>query len=136
MKLIGNVTIFTLVLLISACDFRRVVVNKPINPEHVEFINPGLTPLTEVVKELGSPDEVSGASDYLVFRYHFKSAKFFRINFGHIFRIWSPVSPPMSLGNSESGTDIFLVAFDSNWIVLNHGFSYHNDTKNVEFLPF
>ena len=136
MKLIVITALFALVMFISGCDFRRVVLNKPIHPEKVDFIVPGKTPMMKVVEHLGSPDEISGTSNYLVFRYHFKSAKFFRIDFGYILRIWSPVAPTMSLGNSEAGTDIFLVAFDPNLIAKNHGFSYRANTKDVGFLPF
>lgn len=136
MKPILIAAAFGLILLISGCDFRRVVVNQPINLEDINFIVPGKTPLVEVVKHLGAPDKISGTDEYLVFRYHFRSAKFFRIDFGHALRLWSPVSPPMSFGNSKTGIDIFLVAFDSNWIALDHEFSYRNNTKNVGFLPF
>lgn len=88
MKHIVIVALFVLLTFISACDYRRVVVNKPINPEIVGFIIPGKTPMTKVVEHLGAPDEISGTADYLVFRYHFKLAKSFRINFGHIFCVF------------------------------------------------
>lgn len=136
MKLISITAIFALILSVAGCDFRHIVVNQPINLEDIDFIVSGKTPLAEVVNRLGAPDKISGTDDNLVFRYHFRSAKSFRINFGHVFRLWIPVSPPMTLGNSEAGIDIFLVAFDSNWLALNHEFSYRDNTKNVGFLPF
>ena len=119
-----------------ACDFRRVVVNDPIIPKEVEFIAPGRTTMQQIVDRLGAPDEITGTKGHLLFRYHFKTSKFFRIDFGALLRLWSPVSPPLSWGNGITGTDAFLVAFDSEWIAQDRNFSFSEKTKQVSFWPF
>lgn len=118
------------------CDFRKVVVNDPIRPEDVAFIQSGKTTMKEIVTRLGAPDEIMGTSDRLWFRYDFKTTKFFRIDFGILLRIWSPVAPPLSYGQSDAGTDVFLVAFDPKWITQDLNFPPPNETEKVGFWPF
>lgn len=123
-------------LLLGACDFRKVVVNDPLLPQDVEFIVPGSTSMFEVVERLGAPDEISGTSNQLLFRYQFKTTKFFRFDFGVLLRIWTPITPPMSWGNGNAGTDAFWVAFDSHWQATTLHFTFSENTKKVSFWPF
>ena len=118
------------------CDFRRVVVNDPIYPQHVQFIESGTTTMQQVTERLGAPDEITGTPEKLWFRYHFKSTKFLRVDFGVLFRIWSPVTPPMSIGRSDAGTDVFLIAFDSRWVTQELRFPHPEETDEETFLPF
>lgn len=113
---------------LSACDWRRVAINGPINQEDVAFIVRGATTLDDVVTKLGAPDEVSGSEERAVFRYHFLSTKTFQINFSWILRFWTPFAPPMTLSRGESGTNVFQVTFDPHWVVTGTAFSHHADT--------
>ena len=125
-----------LLLFLLGCDFRKIVVNDPIHPEDVAFIKSGKTTMQQVTARLGAPDEITGTPDRLWFRYHFKTTKILRVDFGVLFRIWSPVSPPMSIGRSDAGTDVFLVAFDSQWVTRDLRFPPPKETGKVNFWPF
>ena len=122
--------------LLIGCDFRKVVVNNPIRPEDVAFIKSGKTTMQEVVTRLGAPDEILGTSDRLWFQYHFKTTKFLRFDFGVLLRIWSPVVPPLSIGRSNAGTDVFLIAFNPKWVTQDLNFPPPNETDKVGFWPF
>ena len=122
--------------LLIGCEFRKVVVNDPIRPEDVAFIKSGKTTMQEVVTRLGAPDEILGTSDHLWFQYHFKTTKFLRIDFGMLLRLWSPVVPPLSIGGSNAGTDVFLIAFNPKWVTQDLNFPPTNETDKVGFWPF
>lgn len=123
-------------LVLASCDFRRISINDPIEPDDVTFIAPGRTTLSEVVAHLGAPDEVTGSDEQIVFRYRFRVARIFRVNFGRLLSFWSPVTPNMSLGRGEVGTDVFQVVFDRNWIAQGHAFAQESDTSRYRFWPF
>ncbi|MBI4401922.1 MAG: hypothetical protein HY581_09850, partial [Nitrospirae bacterium] len=108
---------------LSGCEFRRIVINDPIRPEDVAFIRPGVTTMSDIVTHLGVPDEIEGTEERAVFRYRFRDAKIFRVDFGKLLRFWSPVTPDMILGRGNLGTDVLQVAFDPHWIVQEHAFA-------------
>jgi hypothetical protein len=127
---------FLMSALFIGCDFRKVVVNDPIRPKDVAFIKSGKTTMQEVVIRLGAPDEILGTSDRLWFQYHFKTTKFLRIDFGVLLRLWSPVTPPLSIGRSNAGTDVFLIAFDPKWVTQDLSFPPPSETDKIGFWPF
>ena len=114
----------------SGCEFRRVTINDPIHPDDVAFIDPGKTRLQEVVARLGAPDEIAGSDDQAVCRYRFREVKFFRL------RLWSPYTPEMTLAKSNTGTDVFQVVVDSNWVVQAHAFIYQTPETGFDYWPF
>jgi hypothetical protein len=130
---LGSLVVFSV---FAGCEFRKIVLNDPISPAQVQFIVSGRTTFSDVVEQIGAPDEIKGDGTDLVFRYHYLVSKGLRVNFGSILRIWSPVSPAMILSRGEAGTDVFQVVFDSHGIAQEHAFSKHIRNPRFNFWPF
>ena len=131
--------IFVVGLALGGCgfvSFTRVTVNDPIYPEDVAFIKSGTTTFAEVVKELGVPDELSGTDGGAVAVYHFRDAKYSRLNLGWPLRFWLPVSPDLILAAGGLGTDEFLVTFDLQWVAREHAFARHAAAARSTPWPF
>lgn len=122
-------------LLLCGCSLQRMVLNTPIAPEDVEFIVLDRTTMSDVVARIGAPDHISSLGENLLFRYDFSSQKSVRVDFGWIARFWSPVSPPMNIGWSEAGVDVFLVAFNRNFVATELAFGRLDRAKAVSFWP-
>ncbi|MGE3150997.1 MAG: hypothetical protein AB7G48_00050 [Nitrospiraceae bacterium] len=117
--------------------WQRVSLNQRIAAEDVRFIIDGQTSLADVVAQLGSPDELLGAGEHVLARYHFTDGKYFRANFGWGLRFLIPYySPDLVLGGGGIGTDIFQVACDAQWIVREHAFATHANSSEFRLFPF
>ncbi len=124
---------------LSGCGFAtvaRLSINDPIRPESVAFIIPGRTTLAEVVEHLGAPDELAALDEGAVIAYHFRDAKYTRVNFGWPARFWLTVSPDFILSAGGLGTDVFEVAFDSRWVAREHAFAKHSGHASFNPWPF
>ena len=99
-------------MVLSGCDFRRVVVNDPLVPELVQGLEPGKSSVHEVVQQLGSPDDIAEGATGLVLRYRYGDSKTMRVNFGWIFRIFFPFTPSLNLGRSDGVTHVLHVALN------------------------
>jgi|CXWL01.1.fsa_nt_gi hypothetical protein len=121
---------------LSGCEFRRVVVNTPLQADDTTFIVPGQTTVTEVLTKFGPPDELSGSEDHAVFRYRFLVLKTFRVDFGKLLRYWTPITPDLIIGRGNMGTDVFQVTFDRHWVVLDHAFAKRADRAVFSPWPF
>lgn len=117
-------------------SFVRVTINDPIKPEHVAFIVPGTTTLPDVVGKLGAPDELIGLARGAAAVYHFRDAKYARLNFGWPLRFWLPVHPDMILAGGGIGTDTFQVVFDDRWVARAHAFAHHSGASRFSPWPF
>ena len=106
-RLLGAALVF---LVLTGCDFRRVVVNDPLVSELVEELVPGKSSVHDVVQKLGSPDDIAEGTTGIVLRYRYGDSKTVRVNFGWIVRIFFPVAPSLNLGRSEGATHILHVA--------------------------
>ena len=114
--------------------WQRLTVNQPITKDQVAFIQEGTTHLSEVAKELGSPDEILNLKNRLVARYHFIDTKYFRINFGWGLRFFIPYyTPDLVLSGGGAGTDVFDVACDSNLVVQETAFAFHKSSSRFLF---
>ena len=82
---IGVLLWVLLLLMFAGCDFRRVVVNHPIDAQTLETLNPGQSSMQDVVQALGAPDDITESSDGMVWGYRYGDAKTMRVNFGWIF---------------------------------------------------
>ena len=102
----------------------------------LRFIEVGKTTSSEVVAQLGAPDEMAGAGVDLVFRYQYAVTKMLRVDFGKILQIWMPVAPAMILSRGETGFDAFQVVFDPRGIVREHAFTKHTRSRRFNFWPF
>ena len=119
----------------SGCSLQRMVLNTPIAPEDVEFVVLDQTTMSDVVTRIGAPDAVSKLGEKFLFRYDFSSQKSVRVDFGWIARFWSPVSPPLNMGWSQAGVDVFLVAFNRDFIATDFAFGRLDKAKAVSFWP-
>ena len=99
-----------LLLTLSGCDFRRVVVNDPFVTDSLDALVPGQSTLHDVTKSLGAPDEIEEGANGMIFRYRYGDSKTMRVNFGWIFRVIIPVAPPMNMGKGEGETYVLHVA--------------------------
>lgn len=133
-------TVILIVLLaLTGCGLfssARVTINDQIQPGDVTFIVSGKTTFTEVVAQLGAPDELTGTAHGAVSVYHFRDAKYSRVNFGWPLRFFLPVSPDMVLAGGGLGTDVFQVFFDSQWVAQTYAFAYHSRGPSFNPWPF
>ncbi len=123
-------------LLLPACGVvttARVTLNEIITPEQVTFITPGQTRFQDVTARLGAPDELLPLEEGGVAIYHFRDAKYTRINFGWFLRFVTPVQPDLVLSGAGLGTDEFLVSFDGTWVVRQMTFAHNAGAAS--FIP-
>jgi hypothetical protein len=117
--------------------WQRLTLNEPIGKEQVAFIQKGHTHLSEVARQLGSPDEILNLKNRLVASYHFRDTRYFRINFGWGLRFFIPYyTPDLVLSGGGSGTDVFEVACDSQLVVEDTGFAFHKGSSRFNLLPY
>jgi len=76
-------------LVLTGCDFRRVVVNQPIDPQTLGTLSPGESTIQDVVQMLGAPDEIESKPDGMVLRYRHGDTKTLRVNFGWVLRFFA-----------------------------------------------
>lgn len=132
-----KVAVCLVIAWLSGCGFAtlaRLSINDPIRPEDIAFIVPGQTTFADVVKHLGAPDELVGLDGGAAVLYHFRDAKYSRVNFGWPARFWLTASPDLILSAGGLGTDVFEIVFDSRWVVREHAFAKH--TSNSRFNPW
>jgi hypothetical protein len=125
--------------LLQGCGFytaARVTVNDQITHEDVSFIEPGKTTFIEVVSRLGAPDELTGEDHGAVITYHFRDAKYSRVNLGWPLRFWVSVQPDVIFAGGAFGTDMFQVGFDQRWVAQHHAFAKHAQAVHHRLWPF
>jgi hypothetical protein len=71
-----------------------------------------------------------------VVSYHFLDAKYARINYGWPLQFVSPVSVDMILAGGGLATDVFQVAFDSQWVARQQAFAKHVQASQYRLWPF
>lgn len=120
----------------SGCNVVRITVNVPLTQDDVAFIIPGQTSLANVIAELGAPDSLADSSTGMVATYRFLDARYSRVNFGWIFRLWSPVDPDMLISRTGLGTDAFQVHTDSDGIVTEQTFVRRVTDPRFDPYPF
>ena len=133
-------------LVLSSCGapilWQRVTINEPIKAEDLAFIIPGRTTFPEILEKLGTPDDISGSKRGPVAHYRYLDQKSFRVDLAWPLRFFIPlfaipvISPEMSFADTNLGTDVFLVLFDSNWIVQEHAFAQQAHTAGFNPWPF
>jgi hypothetical protein len=139
-RFIGSFTLSVVIMAFSGCGpiiWQRLTVNQPITKDEVTFIRKGVTQLSEVATQLGSPDEILDLKKRLVARYHFSDTRYFRVNFGWGLRFVIPYyTPDMVLSGGGSGTDVFEVACDSELVVQETSFAFHKSSSRFNLWPF
>ena len=127
---------FCLTFSASGCTLARVTVNMPLHEEDVAFIVPGQTSFYHVIDRIGVPDSIAPSENGMVATYYFLDAKYSRVNFGIIAKIWSPVDPDLIFAAGGLGADMFQVQFDGNGKALASSFAYHTYSRGFSAWPF
>jgi len=121
----------------AGCSVRRVVVNDIVAPSAVTFIQPGTTTLPQVVAQLGAPDEIVDSEFGLATIYQWSDTRASGVDFGFIFRFFSPYSPSMTLAKTGIDMEQFHVHYDAQGIVRMSGFTRHEPVRPLLwFWPF
>lgn len=135
-KVILGVLVSLSVIVLTGCDFRRVVVNNPLVAESLERLVPGQSTVQDVARVLGAPDEIEEGAQGMVFRYRYGDSKTMRVNFGWLLRIFLPVAPSMNLGKGEGETYILHVAMRPNLTYDHSVIQPPPDPPHFGFWPF
>lgn len=93
-------------------------------------------PRAQVVSTLGAPDNLRGTDRGAVAVYHFRDAKYSRLNLGWPLHFWLPLSPDLILAAGGLGTDVFLVTFDRRWVAQEHAFAPRTAATRYSVWPF
>lgn len=137
-----RVRIYLTVLLLGAsigltgCNVARITLNTPLTHEDVSFIVPGQTTSAQVMSKLGAPDVLTESVTGVVMIYRFVDMKYSRLNFGWLFKFWSPVDPDLIVSRTGFGTDALEVLYDTKGIVRQHTFHRHLDAPRFNPYPF
>lgn len=118
------------------CNVVRVTLNTPLTQEDVAFIVPGSTTVADVTSQLGAPDSLADSSIGFVTIYRFADLQYSRVNFGWLFKPWSPVDPDLAFSRTGLGTDALEVLYDSRWIVTHYSFHRHLSSTRYDPYPF
>jgi hypothetical protein len=134
-------------LLLAGCGgplvWHRLSINETISPASVQFIVPGRTRVDEVVRQLGSPDDITEAGIGPVFRYRFTDAKRFRITptwpLPFIFPVLQLVPGDLytiNMSAGGAGGNEFHIIFDADWTARGYAFAHHAEASTFFALPF
>jgi len=121
-------------LALGACNVARVTLNTPITMNDVTFIEPGRTHLSDVIAKLGTPDSMTDSDNGVVVTYRFLDVRYSRVNFGWLFKFWSPVDPDLIISRLGLGVDAFQVLCDSSFVVQHRSFLRH--LAGPQFTPY
>ncbi len=123
-------------LMLAGCDFRRVIVNHPIDPQALETLNSGKSSMQDVVQALGAPDDITASPDGMVWRYRYGDAKTMRINFGWVLRVFFPVAPSMNLGRGDDAPQVLHVAMNHDGTFAQYLLQQPLEPPQFSFWPF
>lgn len=134
--LVGWLALVCMGFLSSGCDFRRVVVNAPIDEETIQRLQPGKDHVDDIVDVLGAPDAIDAKTPGMVFRYRYGDSKTMRVNFGLLLRLVLPYSPSMSLGHGEGDTQVLHVALNQDGMFEHYFIQDPPEPPSFWFWPF
>jgi len=123
-------------LMFAGCDFRRVVVNHPIDPQSLQTLSPGESSMQDVVQALGAPDEITARPDGMVLQYRYGDSKTMRINFGWILRFFLPVAPSMNLGRGDEVPKVLHIAMNQDGTFDQYLLQQPLEPPQFSFWPF
>ncbi len=137
--------LLVLLLVASGCPIRwqRVTLNHPIKSADVAFIVPGQTTFTDVLQQLGVPDQLKDSKAGPIAQYDFLDVKQFKVDllWGLPFVVPALLVVPDSARNFDLegggvGSDHFRVFFDSNWVTRYYAFEIHSKATEFVLWPF
>jgi len=131
-----SVVILFLCLTISSCSVRRVNFNEPIAGGALTFITTGETTLQQIVDRLGAPEDIITTGDQFIAEFKWSTTRSSSLDFGHVFKVVSPVTPSMTLSGTGINVERFLVICDDRLIVRSYAFGKVDEHAFFEFWPF
>lgn len=121
---------------LTGCNAARITLNTPLTQEDVAFIIPGQTTSAQIIGKLGAPDALTESVTGVVATYRFLDMTYSRVNFGWLFKYWSPADPDLIISRTGFGTDALEVMYDTKGIVTQHTFHRHLDAPRFNPYPF
>ncbi len=132
----GSVILLIICMMLLGCTVRRVDFNRPITQDSLSFIRSGETTLGHVVAHLGAPEEISAVSDQFVAEFKWSTTRSSSINLGHLFRIVSPVAPPMTFSGTGINIERLIIVCDRQLVVRSYAVGLADEHALLEFWPF
>ena len=122
--------------LLDSCSLRRVNFNEPITQESLSFIQVGHTSLHEVVERLGPPEDIAIGSTELIAEFKWSTTRSASLDLGYLFKLFSPVSPPVTLSGTGINIEHLLVICDGQFVVRSYALGPTDKHALIEFWPF
>jgi len=122
--------------LLDSCSLRRVNFNEPITQESLSFIQVGHTSLHEVVERLGPPEDIAIGSTELIAEFKWSTTRSASLDLGYLFKLFSPVSPPVTLSGTGINIERLLVTCDGQLVVRSYALGPTDKHALIEFWPF
>ena len=118
------------------CAVRRVDFNEPITVEGLQFIKIGETSLHHVVERIGSPEDITLFPNQIVAEFQWSTTRSASLNLGYLFKLFSPVSPSMTMSGTEIYVERLLLTCDAQFRVRSYAFGKSKEHAFFEFWPF
>ena len=131
-----SVVLLMLYTALVSCTVERVNFNEPVTQGRLSFIQPGETTLHQVVDHLGAPEDITAVGDQLVAEFKWSTTRSSSLNLGHLFKIISPVSPPIRLSGTGINIQRLLVICDQQLVVRSYALGLKDEHALIEFWPF
>ncbi len=131
-----SVVLLILCTTLVACTVERVNFNEPITQDRLSFIRPGETTLHHVVGHIGAPEDITAVGDQLVVEFKWSTTRSSSLNLGHLFKIISPISPPIRLSGTGINIQRLVVICDGQLIVRSYALDLTEEHALLEFWPF
>lgn len=122
--------------LLGSCSLRRVNFNEPITQESLSFIQPGNTTLHQIVERLGAPEDIIISPAELIAEFKWSTTRSASLDLGYLFKLVSPVSPPVTLSGTGINIERLLVICDGQLIVRSYALGPTDKHALIEFWPF
>lgn len=122
--------------LVTSCSLRRVNYNEPITQERLSFIQAGHTTLHQVVERLGAPEDLIITRSELIAEFKWSTTRSASLDLGHLFKLFSPVSPPITLSGTGINIERLLVICDGQLVVRSYALGPTDQHALIEFWPF
>lgn len=135
-KYVLAVVLLAICSVLAGCSVRRVNFNEPVTQDSLSFIQPGHTTLHQVVERLGAPEDIIIGSVELIAEFKWSTTRSASLDLGYLFKLISPVSPPVTLSGTGINIERLLVICDSQLVVRSYALGPTDQHALIEFWPF